>query len=65
MKKLTGFLAIAFFAATLTLSAQEPKTTSQKGEKMECKMGKDCKMNCCAGKSKSDGKTGKSSKKKN
>jgi preprotein translocase subunit SecG len=60
MKKLSGFLAIAFFAATLTLSAQEPKTKSQKGEKMECKMGKDCKMDCCADK----GKAKKSSKKK-
>ncbi|WP_291399752.1 hypothetical protein [Daejeonella sp.] len=60
MKKLSGFLAIAFFAATLTLSAQEPKTKSQKGEKMECKMGKDCKMDCCSDK----GKTKKSSKKK-
>lgn len=60
MKKLTGFLAIAFFAATLSLSAQEPKTTSKKGEKMECKMGKDCKMSCCADK----GKAKKSSKKK-
>ncbi|WP_395802356.1 hypothetical protein [Daejeonella sp.] len=60
MKKLSGFLAIAFFAATLTLSAQEPKTNSKKGEKMECKMGKDCKMSCCADK----GKAKKSSKKK-
>jgi preprotein translocase subunit SecG len=60
MKKLSGFLAIAFFAATLTLSAQEPKTNSQKGEKMECKMGKDCKMSCCSDK----GKAKKSSKKK-
>ena len=60
MKKLSGFLAIAFFAATLTLSAQEPKTKSQKGEKMECKMGKDCKMDCCSDK----GKVKKSSKKK-
>lgn len=60
MKKLTGLLAIAFFAATLSLSAQEPKTNSQKGEKMECKMGKDCKMSCCADK----GKAKKSSKKK-
>ena len=65
MKKITGFLAIAFFAATLTLSAQEPKTNSKKGEKMECKMGKDCKMNCCSGKSKSSEKSGKVSKKKN
>jgi hypothetical protein len=60
MKKLSGFLAIAFFAATLTLSAQEPKTNSKKGEKMECKMGKDCKMSCCADK----GKTKKTAKKK-
>jgi hypothetical protein len=59
MKKLTGFLAIAFFAATLTLSAQEPKTTPKTGEKTECKMGKDCKMSCCSEKGK------KSSKKKN
>lgn len=60
MKKLSGILAIAFFAATLTLSAQEPKSTSQKGEKMECKMGKDCKMSCCSDKAKSK----KTSKKK-
>jgi preprotein translocase subunit SecG len=60
MKKLSGILAVAFFAATLTLSAQEPKTSPQKGEKMECKMGKDCKMSCCADK----GKTKKSGKKK-
>lgn len=60
MKKLTGLLAIAFFAASLSLSAQEPKTTCPKGEHTECKMGKDCKMSCCTDK----GKTKKSSRKR-
>jgi preprotein translocase subunit SecG len=65
MKKLTGFLAIVFFAATLSLSAQEPKTTPKSEEKTECKMGKDCKMSCCSDKSKTDSKKSKTSKKKN
>ena len=60
MKKLTGLLTIAFLATTLSLNAQEPKTTSQKGEQTECKMGNDCKMSCCADK----GKSKRSSKKK-
>lgn len=63
MKRLTGFLSIVFLAASLSVSAQnEPKKDMKKGEKMECKMGKRCKMSCCSGK---DKKEDKSSSKKN
>jgi len=65
MKKISGFLAIAFFAATLTVTAQEPKSASKPAEKMECKMGKDCKMSGCSDKSKSSETAPKVSKKKN
>jgi hypothetical protein len=65
MKKISGILAIAFFAATLSLTAQEPKSAPKPAEKMECKMGKDCKMNGCSDKSKSSEATPKASKKKN
>lgn len=65
MKKISGFLAIAFFAATLSLTAQEPKSAPKPAEKMECKMGKDCKMSTCTDKSKNSEKAPKASKKNN
>lgn len=65
MKKISGFLVIAFFAATLSVTAQEPKSAPKPAEKMECKMGKDCKMSCCSDKSKTSEKASKASKKKN
>lgn len=65
MKKASVFLAIAFFAATLTLTAQEPKSAPKSAEKMECKMGKDCKMSGCSDKSKTSEKAPKASNKKN
>jgi len=65
MKKISGFLAIAFFAATLTVTAQEPKSAPKPGEKMECKMGKDCKMSGCSDKSKTSETAPKAPKKKN
>ena len=56
---------MAFFAATLSLTAQEPKSAPKPAEKMECKMGKDCKMSTCTDKSKSSEKAPKASKKNN
>mgnify|MGYP000951341166 CR=1 FL=1 len=65
MKKLSGFLAIAFLAGTLSLSAQDqPKQNTKPSNKKETKMcGKDCKMSCC--KSKSEEKDSKAPAKKN
>lgn len=65
MKKLSGFLTIAFLAGTLSLSAQDqPKQNTKAADKKESKMcGKDCKMSCC--KSKSVEKDSKSTEKKN
>ena len=65
MKKISGFLAIAFFSATLSVTAQEPKAAPKTAEKLECKMGKDCKMSGCSDKSKSSETVPKASKKKN
>lgn len=65
MKKLSGFLAIAFLAGTLSLSAQDqPKQNTKPADKKETKMcSKDCKMSCC--KSKSEDKDSKAPAKKN
>lgn len=65
MKKLSGFLAIAFLAGTLSLSAQnQPKQNTKPADKKESKMcGKDCKMSCC--KSKTEEKDSKAPAKKN
>jgi preprotein translocase subunit SecG len=55
MKRLTAILSIVFLASSLSVSAQnEPKKEIKKGEKMECKMGKGCKMSCCSGKEKKE-----------
>ncbi|HQT22169.1 MAG: hypothetical protein B7X86_05085 [Sphingobacteriales bacterium 17-39-43] len=65
MKKLSGFLAIAFLAGILSLSAQDqPKQDKKAAGKKESKMcGKDCKMSCC--KSKTSEKDTKAPEKKN
>lgn len=65
MKKLSGFLAIAFLSGTLSLSAQDqPKQDRKTADKKESKMcGKDCKMSCC--KSKTSEKDTKAPEKKN
>lgn len=49
MKKLSSFLAIAFFAGTVSVFAQtQPKSAAKPATKKECKMGD----SCCAGKAK-------------
>jgi|GEM_PF-1725098 len=65
MKKISGFLAIAFLAGTLSLNAQDqPKQNTKAAGKKESKMcGKDCKMSCC--KAKSEEKDSKAPEKKN
>lgn len=65
MKKLSGLLAIALLAGTVSVIAQnEPKQNTKPAEKKESKMcGKDCKMSCC--KSKSEEKSSKAPTKKN
>lgn len=66
MKKKSGFLAIAFFAGTLSVFAQtQPKSAEKAETKMECKMGKACKMSACSDKSKTAEKSSKATVKKN
>ncbi len=49
MKKLSAFLALAFFAGTISVFAQTtPKSAPKPAAKKECKKGD----SCCAGKSK-------------
>ena len=52
MKKISQFLAIAFLAGTLSVTAQtQPKQNGKPAGKTESKMcGKDCKMSCCKSK---------------
>jgi len=65
MKKISGFLAFAFLAGTLSLNAQDqPKQSTKPAGKKESKMcSKDCKMSCC--KAKSEEKDSKAPAKKN
>ena len=66
MKKISGFLAIAFLAGTLSVTAQtQPKPAAKQAEKMECKMGKGCKMSACSDKSKTAEKGSAAPVKKN
>lgn len=49
MKRLSAFLAIAFFAGTVSVFAQtQPKTAAKPVAKKECKKGDAC----CSGKAK-------------
>lgn len=65
MKKISGFLAVAFLTGTLSVFAQtQPKQNTKPAEKKESKMcGQDCKMSCC--KSKSEEKDSKAAAQKN
>jgi uncharacterized protein YceK len=65
MKQISGFLAMAFLAGTLSVTAQtQPNQNTKPAEKKESKMcGKDCKMSCC--KSKPEEKNTKAPAKKN
>lgn len=54
MKKISAFLAIAFFAGTVSVFAQtQPKETPKAAAKKECNLGN----SCCADKSKAAKKT--------
>lgn len=64
MKKISGFLAIAFLAGTLSVTAQtQPKPATKQAEKMECS--KNCKMSACSDKSKTAEKGSTAPVKKN